>query len=157
MGESNQRVQVQCAWLKMLGTGNVTTNQPGIGPGGPATVGSESVPVDIPMYFVEGEEAATDLVDDLSINQGYDTRKTITAALSCHPNPSGGAFYGGAVYGTGKYSPIAWFTSRASMQLTTRSFRIGFIDDPYTRQNRGPNVHIAAIQLELGPSLGSRQ
>lgn len=154
LAENNQQFQLQCAWFKLLSTGNVTTDQGGVGT--PTTVGSEEVPIDVPMYFIEGEESVHDQQNDLQVAQGYDTRATITSALACHPNPTGTYFWGTGVWGAFKYAPIGWFTSRASVQMKTRSFRIGVIDDPYTRRTRGSNVHIAGIQIEMSKPLGTR-
>ena len=154
LAENNQQFQLQCAWFKLLSTGNVTTNQGGVG--SPATVGSEAVPIDIPMYFIEGEESVHDQQNDLQVDQGYDTRATVTSALACHPNPTGTYFWGTGVWGTMKWAPVGWFTSRASVQMKTRSFRIGVIDDPYSRRTRGSNVHIAGIQIEMSKPLGTR-
>lgn len=157
LAENNQEFQLQCAWFKLLSTGAVVTDQPGVGPGGPTTVGSEAVPIDVPIYFIEGEASVHDQENDLQVAQGYDTRATVTAQLPTHPNPTGSYFYGTAVYGTAKYAPIGWFTSRASVQMKTRSFRIGFIDDPYSRKTRGNNVHVAGIQVEMSKPLGTRR
>lgn len=153
-GEGVQNFQVQCAWFKLLCTGKVSTAQGG----SPATVGSESVPTDVPAYFVEGEEVVHDAVNDLGVAPGYDGRKTITAQLKTHPNADGGDyFYGVGVWGTAKWSSIGWFTARASCQFSSRTFRLGVIDDPGDEQARGNMVHVAAVQLELSAPLGTRR
>lgn len=152
LAENNQEFQLQRAWFKLLGTGAVVTEPPY----GDTTVGSGAVPFDVPMYFVEGEESAHDQQNDLGTVGTYETRKTVTAALPCHANPAGTYFYGTAVYGTTRFAPVGWFTASAPVQMKTRSFRVGFIDDPYSRKSRGNMVHVAGIQIEMSKPLGTR-
>jgi hypothetical protein len=145
--------QCRSVRFKVLSTGVFATGQGG----SPVTVGSDAVPLDLPMACIEGEEASWDMVDDAGTANDYTERITRTAAFNTkgttalHPNPAGSAFFGSAVWGTDVWTPLDWFTSRLDVNITSRWFRIGIIDDPYTAGARSNAVNCASITLELGP------
>ena len=145
--------QCRSVRFKVLSAGVFATGQGG----SPVTVGSDAVPLDLPMACIEGEEASWDVVDDAGTANDYTERITRTAAFNTkgttalHPNPAGSAFYGSALWGTGKWTPLDWYTSRLNVTITSRWFRIGIIDDPYTAGARSNAVNCASITLELGP------
>jgi hypothetical protein len=145
--------QCRSVRFKVLSAGVFATGQGG----SPVTVGSDAVPLDLPMACIEGEEASWDVVDDAGTANDYTERITRTAAFNTkgttalHPNPAGSAFFGSAVWGTGKWTPLDWFTSRLDVNITSRCFRVGIIDDPYTSPARSNAVNCASITLELGP------
>jgi len=145
--------QCRSVRFKVLSAGVFATGQGG----SPVTVGSDAVPLDLPMACIEGEEASWDVVDDAGTANDYTERITRTAAFNTkgttalHPNPAGSAFYGSAVWGTDVWTPFDWFTSRLDVNITSRWFRIGIIDDPYTAGARSNAVNCASITLELGP------
>lgn len=145
--------QCRSVRFKALSTGVFATSQGGT----PVTVGSEAVPIDLPMTCIEGEEAGWDVVDDDGTANTYTERITRTQAFNTkgttalHPNPGGSAFFGSAVWGTDVWTPLDWFTSRLDVNITSRCFRVGIIDDPYTSPARSNAVNVASITLELGP------
>jgi hypothetical protein len=150
--EEDEYRQCRSVRFKVLSAGVFATSQGG----SPVTVGSDAVAADLPMTCIEGEEASWDVVDDAGTANDYVERITRTQAFNTkgttalHPNPAGSAFYGSAVWGTGKWTPLDWFTSRLDVNITSRWFRVAIIDDPYTSPNRSNAVNVASLTLELG-------
>lgn len=144
LGDEDNYRQCLGVRFKLLSTGVFTSAGGGI-----PTVGSDAVRADLPMVVVEGEEASYDVVDDAGAANGYDSRRTRTQALELHPNPGGTYFYGTGVFGTAKFTPLDWFTSVMQLNLTSRWFRVGLIDDPYTSTARSSAVNVASIALDL--------
>lgn len=152
MGDEDNYRQCLGVRLKLLSTG-VFTSQGGNIP----TVGSDSVRADLPMVVVEGEEASYDMVNDTGTANGYDDRRTRTQALELHPNPGGTYFWDTAVWDTARWTPLDWFTSTMELNLSSRWFRVGVIDDPYTSTSRGSAVNCASISLDIRDSEGPRR
>ena len=150
--EEDEYRQCRSVRFKVLSAGVFATSQGG----SPVTVGSDAVPADLPMTCIEGEEASWDVVDDAGTANDYVERITRTQAFNTkgttalHPNPAGSAFFGSAVWGTGKWTPLDWYTSRLDVNITSRWFRVAIIDDPYTAPNRSNAVNVASLTLELG-------
>jgi len=144
LGDEDNYRQCHGVRFKLLSTGVFTSAGGGI-----PTVGSDAVRADLPMVVVEGEEASYDTVNDAGTANGYDDRRTRTQALDLHPNPGGTYFYGTGVFGTAKFTPLDWFTSVMQLNLTSRWFRVGLIDDPYTSTVRSSAVNVASIALDL--------
>ncbi len=113
------------------------------------TVGSGAVPVNKPMWFVEGESAAFDFEDDAgTIVADYDQKATRTGELQCHPRASSSSFLGSIVLGTSKFASTEWFTSDAPVGILSRWFRIGFKDDGVTFV-RSPAAQFSSIGIEI--------
>ena len=145
-GTNNDNLQLDSVMVKLLNTGDWATGQGG----SPVTVGSTSVPRDVPFLLAEGEEALFDNESDLGAAvTDYSKRRTVTKVLRCTPNTGSLSVCGTAVTGTAKTSSVGFFTFRAGATLTSRSVRIGICDDPYTVRTRPPAVRILSIELLL--------
>lgn len=138
-------------WVKQLAQGYIQTSQSG-GGGGPTTIGSGLVPIDIPYAILSAEGEAWDAEDDLAAAQTYGARKTVTTRLKLHPNEGGDYFWGTGLWGTAPWTSQDWFTSRVEGQLTGRTFRVGFVDHGYNSPLRSPMLTVASISVTLKPT-----
>ena len=150
LGDEDNYRQCLGVRFKLLSTGVFTSDGGSI-----ATVGSDAVRADLPMAVIEGEEASYDMVDDAGAANGYDARRTRTMALELHPNSGGTYFYGTGVFGTAVFAPLDWFTSKVPLNLTSRWFRVGVIDNASLSASRSSAVNVASIALDLRNSEGA--
>jgi len=145
-GTGFDQLQANSVCVKLLNTGDWVTGQGG----SPVTVGSDSIPRDVPIITVEGEEAIHDAETDTGVAvTDYAKRRTVTKQLRCTPNTGSLSVCGAAVTGTAKARSIGWFTTRVGCTLSSRTMRVGVIDDPYTVRTRPPAVHILALELDV--------
>lgn len=136
--------QVRGLWLKLLSRG-VPSSLGGSG------VGQGDVAVDLPAWFVEGEEGAfdTENCDGAEITN-YDQRRTKYAALQLHPQPNALYFLGRAVLGTQRGCGTDFFTAHCDALVTSRAFVVGIVDDPWTNSARGNMTVCASINVDVG-------
>lgn len=104
-----------------------------------------------PQWTVEGESAAFDFENDSgTIQTNADLRKTRTGEITLTPYTTSSSWLGSTfVLGTSLLGGADWWTSRAPVSLTARSFRIALRDDAGSTYRRRSALKIASIGIEI--------
>lgn len=104
-----------------------------------------------PQWTVEGESAAFDFENDAgTIETDADKRKVRTGELQLTPYATSSSWLGSTfILGTSKLGSADWYTSRANVSMTARSFRIAIRDDCGGTVRRRSTLKIASIGIEI--------